>query len=173
MLEWSYFPKTDPLPDFLKESVDVFEKKFHLIDSFNDKEEKYVQNSDTVLQILSKEFQNLDYLVETGKKKNQKIRVPVLFGHKGTVSQAFEVDGWHKKNKIVLEIEAGRALANHQFLKDIFEASVMVDIDYLILAVRQIYKKNQDYKKITEWLDTLFITNRIKLSLKGILLIGY
>ena len=49
----------------------------------------------------------------------------------------------------------------------------MVDIDYLILAVRQIYKKNQDYKKITEWLDTLFITNRIKLSLKGILLIGY
>ena len=54
MLEWSYFPKTDPLPDFLKESVDVFEKKFHLIDSFNDTEEKYVQNSDTVLQILSK-----------------------------------------------------------------------------------------------------------------------
>ena len=173
MLEWSYFPKTDPLPDFLKESVDVFEKKFHLIDSFKDTEEKYVQNSDTVLQILSKEFQNLDYLVETGKKKNQKIRVPVLFGHKGSVSQAFEVDGWHKKNKIVLEIEAGRALVNHQFLKDIFEASVMVDIDYLILAVRQIYKKNQDYKKITEWLDTLFITNRIKLSLKGILLIGY
>ena len=173
MLEWSYFPKTDPLPDFLKESVNVFEKKFHLIDSFNDTEEKYVQNSDTVLQILSKEFQNLDYLVETGKKKNQKIRVPVLFGHKGAVSQAFEVDGWHKKNKIVLEIEAGRALVNHQFLKDIFEASVMVDIDYLILAVRQIYKKNQDYKKITEWLDTLFITNRIKLSLKGILLIGY
>ena len=61
MLEWSYFPKTDPLPDFLKESVDVFEKNFHLIDSFNDTEEKYVQNSDTVLKILSKEFQNLEF----------------------------------------------------------------------------------------------------------------
>ena len=44
MLEWSYFPKPEPLPDFLKESVDVFEKKFHLIDSFNDSVE-YSKNS--------------------------------------------------------------------------------------------------------------------------------
>ena len=49
----------------------------------------------------------------------------------------------------------------------------MVNVDYLVIAVRQIYKKQQDFKKISEWLDTLFITNRIQLSLKGILLIGY
>ena len=78
-----------------------------------------------------------------------------------------------REKKIVLEVESGRAVVNHQFLKDIFEASVMVDVDFLIIAVRQIYKGTKDYKKITDWLDTLFITNRIKLSLKGILLIGY
>ena len=97
----------------------------------------------------------------------------MLFSHNGEVAQAFEVDGWHTDHKIVLEIEAGRALVNHQFLKDIFCASVMVNVDYLVLAVRQVYSKQQDFKKIAEWLDTLFITNRIQLSLKGILLIGY
>ena len=97
----------------------------------------------------------------------------MLFSHNGDVAQAFEVDGWHTDQKIVLEIEAGRALVNHQFLKDIFCASVMVNVDYLVLAVRQVYKKQQDFKKIAEWLDTLFITNRIRLSLKGIRLIGY
>ena len=83
------------------------------------------------------------------------------------------VDGYHRENQIVLEIEAGRAYTNHQFLKDIFEASVMVDVNYLVLAVRTIYNGHEDYKKITDWLDTLFITNRIKLDLKGILVIGY
>ena len=75
--------------------------------------------------------------------------------------------------KIVLEIEAGRAYSNHQFLKDIFEASVMVNTDYLVLAVRNIYNKQKDYQIIRDWLDTLFITKRIKFELKGILLIGY
>ena len=108
-----------------------------------------------------------------GKRHLKKIRVPVLFGHQGNVSQAFEVDGYHRENQIVLEIEAGRAYTNHQFLKDIFEASVMVNVNYLVLAVRTIYNRHEDYKKITDWLDTLFITNRIKLDLKGILVIGY
>ena len=107
------------------------------------------------------------------KKKIDKIRVPVLFGEKGSTAQAFEPDGWHEENKIVLEIERGRAYANNQFLKDIFEASVMVNIDYLVLAVSNLYKDSKDYEKIVSWLETLYATNRIKLSLKGILLIGY
>tara|TARA_Y100000590_G_C15396352_1_gene892078 strand:- start:164 stop:544 length:381 start_codon:yes stop_codon:yes gene_type:complete len=126
-----------------------------------------------VLAEVASDFIQLDFEVETGKKTSEKIRVPVLFGHQGNVSQAFEVDGYHRENQIVLEIEAGRAYTNHQFLKDIFEASVMVDVNYLVLAVRTIYNGHEDYKKITDCLDTLFITNRIKLDLKGILVIGY
>ena len=49
----------------------------------------------------------------------------------------------------------------------------MVDVDYLILAVRNIYKSRKDYEVIRDWLDTLFITKRISFELKGILLIGY
>ena len=172
MLDWSYYPKTDPLPDFLSDPIEIFENNFPLLDSSKDNEQK-ARSSDDVLKVVTREFQNLDYEIEIGKKKDEKVRVPVLYSHRGLVSKAFEVDGWHKEKKIVLEVEAGRAVRNYQFLKDIFEASVMVDVDFLIIAVRQFYKGTKDYKTITDWLDTLFITNRIKLSLKGILLIGY
>ncbi len=94
--------------------------------------------------------------------------MPVIFGRQGKVNQAFEVDGWDKKRKVVIEIEAGRAYSNLQFLKDIFEASAMVDVEYLILAVRKVYNKQKDFNIISDWLDTLYITNRIKLDLKGI-----
>lgn len=172
-INWSYFPKTDPLPEVLLSSIKIFEKNFKQIDSSKTDTNELRLKSNQVLGILSKDFVAEGYKVELGKKKQEKIRVPVLFGHQGRVAQAFEVDARHEINRIVLEIEAGRAYSNHQFLKDIFEASVMVDTDYLILAVRNIYKKQKDYQIIRDWIDTLYITKRIKFELKGILLIGY
>ena len=172
-INWSYFPKTDPLQSVLNDTINIFEKNFAKIDSSKNDTNELRLKSDDVLKILEKDFLEANYEIETSKKKINKIRVPVLFGHQGTTAQAFEVDGWHKDNRIVLEIEAGRAESNNQFLKDIFEASVMVHIDYLVLAVRTIYINKKDYEIIQGWLDTLYATNRIKFSLKGILLIGY
>lgn len=172
-ISWSYFPKTDPLPEVLKDSINIFEKNFDQIDSSKNDTITLRLKSDQVLKVVEEDFVKNGFEIETGKKKDEKIRVPVLYGHQGSVSQAFEVDGWHRQNKIVLEIEAGRAYVNHQFLKDIFEASVMDDVDYLVLAVRNIYKNKKDFEIIRDWLDTLYITRRISFDLKGILLVGY
>jgi hypothetical protein len=172
-VHWTYFPKTDPLPEALTSAVKIFEKNFLKIDSSKNDTNDLRLASDDVLKVVEKDFLHAGYKIETDKKKINKIRVPVLFGSEGSTAQAFEVDGWHKENKIVLEVEAGRAVLNNQFLKDIFEASVMVHVDYLVLAVRSIYTNNKDYETIQNWLETLYATNRIKFSLKGILLIGY
>ena len=180
-IAWSYFPKTDPIPKELEEIIGVFEKNFQEINTVKDEEKitKGVKDikdrlqSDDILKIVEKDFLDLNFKIETDKKKSNKIRVPVLFGHQGKTAQAFEVDGWHEENKVVLEIERGRAFANNQFLKDIFEVSVMVDVDYLVLAVSNLYKGSNDFEKICVWLETIYATNRIKLSLKGILLVGY
>ena len=142
-INWSYFPKTDPLPEILNETINIFEKNQNKIDSTKNDTNKLRLSSDKVLKVVEEDFIDAGFSVETGKKKDEKIRVPVLYGHQGTIAQAFEVDGWHKEQKIVLEIEAGRAYSNHQFLKDIFEASVMVNTDYLVLAVRNIYNKQK------------------------------
>tara|TARA_B100000459_G_C8423958_1_gene134404 strand:- start:200 stop:409 length:210 start_codon:yes stop_codon:yes gene_type:complete len=68
MLAWSYFPKTDPLPNLLKKPIQIFEDKFSLIDSSKNDVNELRKNSDEVLKIVSKEFIDLGYEVETGKK---------------------------------------------------------------------------------------------------------
>lgn len=67
-----------------------------------------------------------------------------------------------------MEIEAGRAVVNYQFLRDIFQACVMHDIEKLVIAVR-----NDDFETVINFLDTLYTSNRLNLPLKGILIIAY
>jgi len=93
---------------------------------------------------------------------------------------AHEADAYHETEKVIVEVEAGRAHANNQFLKDIFQASMMIDTDYLVLAVKNTYRNNKktksftkDFEKINEFIETIFLTGKIQLNLKGILLIGY
>jgi hypothetical protein len=49
----------------------------------------------------------------------------------------------------------------------------MFNVDYLILAVRNDYRGSDDFQKIYTFLETLYISNRLRLPLKGVLLIGY
>ena len=48
------------------------------------------------------------FVVETGKKKTEKVYVPVLYGNNGRVAKAFEADAHHVEGKFVVEVEAGR-----------------------------------------------------------------
>lgn len=50
---------------------------------------------------------------------------------------------------------------------------MMTDVDYLVIAVRKIYRKNPDFQNVVTFFDTLFTSGRLKLPLKGILIIGY
>ena len=111
--------------------------------------------------------------MKEGKKKELKIDVPVLFGRDNEIDKSFYADAISNDGKTVIEIEAGQAIDNHRFLKDIFEASMMFDVEYLVLAVRNVYRKKKDFERIYTFIETLYISNRIQLPLKGILLIGY
>ena len=103
-INWSYFPKTDPIPQGLKEAINIFEKNFTKIDTItaegiiakSSKKRKEISEaleSDDVLKILTQDFLDANYKIETSKKRIDKIRVPVLFGEKGSTAQAFEPDG--------------------------------------------------------------------------------
>lgn len=172
-LNWSFFPQTDNAPKDLIDVVKIFEKNFEKINSKTKDTNESRQNSNKILNIVEQDLIEAGYEVEQGKRSDQKISVPVLFGNQGAVVKTFEVDGWNKNKKIVIEVEAGRAIDNYQFLKDIFEASVMNDVDYLIVAVRNSYKGRSDYKKILDWINIVYLSKKIKFDLKGILLIGY
>ena len=99
--------------------------------------------------------------------------MPVLCGINNNIDKYFNADAVSNDGKIVIEVEAGRAINNNQFLKVIFQASMMFNVEYLIIAVRKNYRNNNDFNKIYTFLETLYISNRVHLPLKGILLIGY
>lgn len=106
--------------------------------------------------------------METGNKATQKIHVPVTFGEQGKPVQSFDADAYNPDGKSVLEVKAGRAVSNFQLLKDHFQACVIVDVDYLVIAVWQMYNKQKDYEIVCGFFDTLYSSGRFKTELYGI-----
>ena len=97
----------------------------------------------------------------------------MLFGLNNNIDKYFNADAVSSDGSIVIEVEAERAVDNNQFLKDIFQACMMHGVEYLVLAVRNVYRNNKDFERVFVFLETLYISNRLQLPLKGILLIGY
>lgn len=168
-INWIFYPKSREIPIHLSKLIEcVFEKHLGSINSTI----KF-HSSNEVLSIIREDLIQLGYEVEKGKSSSEKIKVPVLFGKNGSIEKYFDADGFNKTDKTVIEVEAGRGYTNNQFLKDLFQASVMYDVDYLVIAVRNIYKKSNDFEKVSNFFETLYASTRLNLPLKGILLIGY
>ncbi len=169
-LTYQFFPRSQGITEQkqILKVIECFEGTYEQIKS-PEKELK----SDEVLKILRPHLEDIGFTVETGKAKGQKIPVPVLFGLKNGIDQSFNADAVSDDRKIVLEVEAGRAVAGFAFLKDIFQASMMHGVEFLVLAVRNRYRKSEDFNKVYKFLETLYISSRLVLPLKGIILIGY
>lgn len=77
----------------------------------------------------------------------------------------------------MLEVEAGRGAANNADYRDLVRASLMVDADYLILAMMREYHSGaqvmRSYEQTLKRLDAIYASDRLKLPLKGVLLVGY
>ncbi len=168
MLRYQLFPRSVGLSDELRAVIDCFVTVYDQI-----KSPENTLNSDGVLHHLRPHLEQLAFRIETGKSKGEKIPVPVLFGLNNRIDRSFDADGVSGDGRIVLEVEAGRAVANYQFLKDIFQASMMHGVEYLALAVRNKYRGNDDFEKVYSFLETLYISSRLELPLRGIIVIGY
>ena len=135
MINWAYFPKSSKATDLSIQVVDCFKAVESEISS-----DKHTLKSDEALREVSQGLVSIGFAVESGKKKAEKIEVPVLFGINGKVEKSFNADAFHQAEGFVLEVEAGRATVNHQFLKDLFQACMMHDVHYLGIAVRNMYE---------------------------------
>ena len=163
-----FFPVNKKTPEHLVSVIKVFNEYEDKINSH-----KHKLDSNTVLEILRKNLEGVGFRIETGKKKNEKIKIPVLFGENGRIIKSFDVDGYHEEFKTVLEVEAGRGVMNNRFLKDFFEACIMVNVDYCIIAVRDTYLKQKDFEKVKDFFDSMYASGRMNIPLKGLLIIGY
>lgn len=168
MIQYQFFPRSQGVKKEIQNVIMCFKSIENEIDS-----ETHNLVSNEVLAVVRPYLEKEGYKVEIGKSASEKIDVPVLFGCDNRIDKSFYADALSEDGRIVIEVEAGQAIENHRFLKDIFEACMMFDVEYLILAVRKIYRSHKDFDRIYTFLETLYISNRLQLPLKGILLIGY
>ena len=168
MTNWQFYPRSVNVTQDLNGVIEVFQRKCNLIDSRN-----HSMNSNEVLELVREDLESIGFKVERSRAREDKIVVPVLFGRNGEIEKYFEADGYNEKTQTVIEVEAGRAYSNHQFLKDLFQASVMSDVEYLVIAVRNTYRGSNDFDKITAFMDTLYASTRLSIPLRGVLIIGY
>lgn len=175
MINYQFFPRSLGVTPQLGRIIDCFQKV-----DLSKKSEEHLKSND-MLSLLRPHLEEIGFNVETGKGIDEKIIVPVLFGENGVFDKYFAADAWSQDHTIVIEVEAGRAVFNNQYLKDIFQACMMHEVEYLVLAVLNEYhfrvngteKTSFDYNNVKTSLETLYINSRLNLPLKGILLIGY
>ncbi|MES2113095.1 MAG: hypothetical protein V4577_30370 [Bacteroidota bacterium] len=168
MLNYQLFPRSFGITPEVEAVIKCFMINYDKIKSPDND-----LNSNGVLKVVADDLKILNFTVETSKARDEKIKVPVLFSLNNRIDKSFDADAISADGKIILEVEAGRAYANNQFLKDVFQACMMPTVEYLILAVRNNYRGVQDFNRIFNFLETLYINGRLKLPLKGIVLIGY
>lgn len=168
MIRYQFFPRSIGINNDIQKIIECFQLCEGLIES-----PKYTYSSNEVLSILKQHLLKVPMKVESGKTRGSKISIPVLFGLNNTIDKYFDADAVTLDGRVVLEVEAGRAVDNYQFLKDIFQACMMHGVEYLAIAVRNDYRGSDDFKKIHTFLETLYISSRMVLPLKGIVLIGY
>lgn len=168
MISWIYYPRSDEATETALKVVKVFKAAFNKIGS-----ESHTLSSNEVLSLISGGLTAAGFEVEKGKTSSQKISVPVLFGLNGKLEKSFDADAFNSTEGFVVEVEAGRGVTNNQFLKDLFQACMMHGVNYLAIAVRNTYRENKNFDVVHRFIDTLYASNRLRLPLKGILIIGY
>jgi len=168
MIKFQFFPRSQGITKEIQAVISCFELEYSKI-----KSPDFDLSSNAVLEVVRPHLEKIHFTCETGKSKEKKISVPVLFGYDNKIDKAFNADAVSADGKIVIEIEAGRATENNQFLKDTFQACMMFEVEYLVIVVRNVYRKHKDFDIIHTFLETLYISNRLHLPLRGILLIGY
>lgn len=170
---WRYYPSRDRAPEWVASLVGSFAAVQETIDSRT----HTGVSSDNVLAAVRSGIETDGYRVETGKTTTRRITRPVLFGENGKAEVAYDVDGFHPDHGVVLEVEAGRGAANNADYRDIIRASLMVDARYLALAMMLHYRggnqKLKSYEQTRARVDAIYASDRLRLPLDGLLLIGY
>lgn len=176
-IRFSTYPRTEPPASFVKDVVDIFRKNESSISTITMKKGL---TSDEALAVLRKDLLAFGFEVEKGKKKADKLERPVFFGENGIPTVRYEIDAYHPEWRCGLEVEAGRGWMGNAVYRDLILASVMVDVDYLILAVANEYKFqsggkeiiSNDYERTQDLCDVLFGHTRVRLPYK-LAVIGY
>lgn len=171
-LRWRYFPPTEPLPNHLRLVVDAFSSAWPWIQDYvggksgtdgrkvaAEVEQHFASNSGWHLEGI-----------------NGKVRLPVIWGENGQVLARVEPDGVfdHGDGRVsLLEVEGGGAVQNNRLMKDLFEALLIPQVDYVAIAVPQAAHERPPYEVAVNLVAAIYARSLQSSHLKGVLLLGW
>jgi hypothetical protein len=175
---WTYFARNARAPDWARDFVEVVRKAEADVDTRPlPAEEAERLTSDRVLACIRPGLQSLGYTVESGKKSDQKIKRPVLFGEGGTASVNYEIDAFHDVLGVAVEVEAGRGAFSNADYRDIIRVSLLLDARFMVLMQPLTYRTSKTtksaYAGTRDLLDAIYASQRLRLPFDGLLLVGY
>ena len=137
--------------------------------------------SDVVLERIRPSLESLGYTVESGKRREQKIFRPVLFGDDGKPSVSYEIDAFHNELGIAVEVEAGRGSNGNADYRDIVRTALILDARFFALLMPITYHfvgsgkahRVSGYSNTRGQLDAIYASQRLQLPFEGVLLLGY
>ena len=172
-IEFMTFPVTVPPDPIFLRTVRVFQKHEREVSSTRG---NISHTSNQLLAVLASDLKKIGWEVESGRKKDQKILRPVLFGENGMPDRTYEIDAYHSKTKCGLEVEAGRAFLGNAVYRDIVRAMVMVDVERFVIAVAKEYTHkcgtSKDYDSAKDVGRLLYSQTRVKIPYQ-LAIIGY
>ena len=169
--QYRCFPEDVSLPESVVYVIDVFRSEETNIHEAL--KSSGMTKSDVVLNVVSNRLLEKGFDVETSKKLNDKVPKMVKRGESSKALE-FDVDAYYESDGVVVEIEGGGATENNRFLKDLFEACVMPNANYLIVAVCNKVRKHYDYGKVVAYFEALYNeSDRFHIPLKAVVVIGY
>ena len=172
-IRFSTFPRTQTPPHFIADLIAQFRTREQRIGTLHLQEGL---KSNNVLAILRPGLQELGFEVETGQRREDKIKRPVLFGENLQPTLQYEIDAWHPEWKTGLEVEASRAWMGNAIYRDLIRALVMVEMEHLVLAVPNLYRyktgNSRDYELTVEVAEALYAHRRITMPY-SLCVVGY
>lgn len=178
---WSYYPRNEHAPEWVVGFVNVVRSSQTQLDTRSAPGAQAGLTSDEVLRVMRPGLETLGYSVESGKRAAEKISRPVLFGDEGKPAVKYELDAFHEGLGIAVEVEAGRGAANNADYRDIIRTSLILDAEYLALAMPLNYRyRSGGHRHVTHAylnsrgrLDAIYSSQRLQLPFRGVLLLGY
>jgi len=176
-IRFATYPRTEVPPPFVKELVGIFRSHEATISTVALPKGL---TSDQVLAVVAKDLAQIGFTVETGKSAAQRVERPVFFGEDGVAELNYQIDGFHPDWRCGIEIEAGRAFTSNAIYRDLVQASLMVDLEHLCLAVPMAYKfqsggkttVSRDYENAKAVAGAVYSHSRIRMPYR-LLVIGY
>ncbi|MGY1635445.1 hypothetical protein ACI78V_02180 [Geodermatophilus sp. SYSU D00742] len=174
---WLYYPNRAQPPAWVETFIEVVCDQRPAIESAKVDH----LTSDAVLSHLAPGLAAAGYVVETGKKRGEKVRRPVLFGEQGRPRVTYEVDAVHDELGIVVEVEAGRGARGNAIYRDLIRTSLIVDVNYLALGVMLEYRHLsggrrmavRSFQEARDQVDAIYASGQLHLPFEGLLLFGY